>query len=75
MSGPKKKKKLKKSVHDIEDYNQFLEEEVHGNGFKGMGKYLKRKFTPTPKHIKERRKLKEFKSGGLAKRGYGKARR
>ena len=64
MSGPKKKKKLKKSVHDIEDYNQFLEEEVHGKGFKGMGKYLKRKFTPTPKHIKQRRKLKEFKSGG-----------
>ena len=43
---------------DIEDYNQFLEEEVHGKGFKGMGKYLKRKFTTVPKNIKERWKLK-----------------
>ena len=58
MAGPTKRKKLKKSVHDIEDYNQFLEEEVHGKGFKGMGKYLKRKFQPVPKNIKERWKLK-----------------
>ena len=70
MAGPTKRKKLKKSVHDIEDYNQFLEEEVHGKGFKGMGKYLKRKFTPTPKYIKNRRK--NFRGGGLAQRGHGK---
>ena len=58
MAGPTKRKKLKKSVHDTEDYNQFLEEEVHGQGFKGLGKYLKRKFTPTPENIKNRWKLK-----------------
>ena len=74
MSGPKKRKKLKKSVHDIEDYNKFLQEETLGQGFKGLGKYLKRKFTPIPKHIKERRKLKHLSSGGAAQRGYGKAR-
>jgi len=59
MAGPKKKKKLKKSVHDIEDYNKFLQEETLGQGFKGLGKYLKRKFTPTPKNIKNRYKLKQ----------------
>ena len=58
MAGPTKRKKLKKSVHDIEDYNKFLQEETLGQGFKGLGKYLKRKFTPVPKNIKERRKLK-----------------
>ena len=72
MSGPKTRKKLKKSVHDIEDYNKFLQEETLGQGFKGLGKYLKRKFTPVPKHIKERRKLKNFRGSGLAKRGHGK---
>ena len=35
----------------------FLKEDVHGKGFKGMGKYLKRKLTPTPKNVKTRKKL------------------
>ena len=59
MAGPTKRKKLKKSVHDIEDYNEFLETEVHGQGIKGAGKYLKRKFTPVPENIKNRWKLKQ----------------
>jgi len=56
MPGPTKKRKLKKTVHD-KDYMSFLKEDVHGKGFKGMGKYLKRKLTPTPKNVKTRKKL------------------
>ena len=35
----------------------FLKEDVHGKGFKGLDKYLKRKLTPTPKNVKTRKKL------------------
>jgi hypothetical protein len=56
MAGPTKKRKLKKTVHD-KDYMSFLQEDVHGKGLKGMGKYLKRKLTLTPKNVKNRKKL------------------
>jgi|TARA_R100001530_G_scaffold52939_1_gene39103 hypothetical protein len=56
MAGPKVKKKLKKSIHDIKDYKAFLET-LQGQGLKGLGKYFKRKLTPVPKRVKNRRKL------------------
>tara|TARA_R110000824_G_scaffold265706_1_gene454598 strand:+ start:238 stop:423 length:186 start_codon:yes stop_codon:yes gene_type:complete len=61
MPGPTKKRKLKKTVHD-KDYMSFLKEDVHGKGLKGMGKYLKRKLTPTPKNVKNRKKLSKKKT-------------
>jgi hypothetical protein len=61
MAGPTKKKKLKKTVHD-KDYMDFLQEDVHGKGLKGMGNYLKRKLTPTPKNVKNRKKFSKKKN-------------
>ena len=46
-----KQKPKKKSIHS-KDYLTFLQEDVHGQGFKGMGKYFKRKLTPKPKKKK-----------------------
>ena len=56
MAGPKVKKKLKKSIHD-KSYKQHMLEDVFGQEFKGMFKYFKRKLTPVPKRVKNRRKL------------------
>jgi len=40
MAGPKVKKKLKKSIHDIKDYKAFLET-LQGQGLKDWVNILK----------------------------------